>query len=487
MLDLLRTVFAIVLVFGLVIFVHEFGHFIAAKAMGVYAPRFSIGFGPALWSRKWGETEYVLAAIPLGGYVRMASRDDETLAGIEGGNEQPAPTPEEAAAGSALPRWYDPNALAPFGPKPVPEHRWFESKSLPARLLIMVAGVTMNMVLGFLVLTGLTLVEGQAIIRTRAVGGVHELPGAPQLAQGIAVGDTIVAVNGVRVGSWNDVLAQIDTGAGDRITIQTQRNQVAVPLAARGDSAGVTRAAVAYAIEPYLPPVVDDVMPDSPADAAGLERGDSIAAVNGEPVATWTQLVDRIEASPGKRLSFTVIRKGTRHELSVRPDSASQPDPVTGEDEIVGKIGAQRRVVEERVPISTGRAVTVGWNETWAIAGSVVDAVHDLVTGRVSLRKLNGPIAIGRASASAARRGWDSLLYLIAILSINVAVFNLLPIPILDGGQIVVNVVESVKGSALSLRTREYLLRFGLAAIALLFVIVMYNDITNWVKNLFRL
>ena len=127
--------FAIILVFGVVIFVHELGHFLAAKATGVYAPRFSIGFGPAIWSRKWGETEYVLASIPLGGYVRMASRDDSSMAILEGGTEQPAP--ENPTEGEALPRWYDPQGMAPFGPKPIPENRLFESKSLPARLVIM--------------------------------------------------------------------------------------------------------------------------------------------------------------------------------------------------------------------------------------------------------------------------------------------------------------------------------------------------------------
>src|SRR5690348_18252071 len=149
MLDWLRTPLAIVFVFGLVVFIHELGHFLAAKATGVYAPRFSIGFGPAIWSRKWGETEYVLASIPLGGYVRMASRDDSSMAILEGGTEQPAP--EHPTVGEALPRWYDPEAMAPFGPKPIPENRLFESKSLPARLVIMLAGVTMNMLLAFVI------------------------------------------------------------------------------------------------------------------------------------------------------------------------------------------------------------------------------------------------------------------------------------------------------------------------------------------------
>ncbi|HEX7942843.1 MAG TPA: site-2 protease family protein, partial [Gemmatimonadaceae bacterium] len=136
------TLAAPILVFGLVIFVHEFGHFVAAKLTGVYAPRFSIGFGPALFRKRHGETEYVLAALPLGGYVRMASRHDAEAALLEGGSEE----------GSSLKPGdpgYDPEAMMPFGPKPIPEHRWFESKSLPARLFIMVAGVVMNVVLAW--------------------------------------------------------------------------------------------------------------------------------------------------------------------------------------------------------------------------------------------------------------------------------------------------------------------------------------------------
>src|SRR5690606_30885107 len=156
-----------IVVFGLVIFFHELGHFLAAKAVGVYAPRFSVGFGPALWRRRFGETEYVLAALPLGGYVRMAARDDETMARIEGGGEKVPDEPTTVgASGSELkvgeagtedglrpPDW-DPNAMAPFGPQPIPEHRYFESKGLPARLLILIAGAAMNVVLALLVTTG---------------------------------------------------------------------------------------------------------------------------------------------------------------------------------------------------------------------------------------------------------------------------------------------------------------------------------------------
>jgi regulator of sigma E protease len=252
MLEVLKYLLAIVLVFGIVIFVHELGHFLAAKAVGVYAPRFSIGFGPRLWSRKWGETEYIIAALPLGGYVRMASREDESMAFIEGGGEHPAPATPDTDDEETRPRWYDPEAMAPFGPKPVPENRWFESKSLPARLMIMVAGVTMNMLLGFVVLAGLAYSTGEAVILTRVVGMVHELAGAPQLARDIAPGDTIVAVNGERVASWNDVLAKIDTGHGAAVTITTQRGApVTVPVTNDGGGAnGVTRDQLAFAILP---------------------------------------------------------------------------------------------------------------------------------------------------------------------------------------------------------------------------------------------
>ncbi|MGH7626704.1 MAG: RIP metalloprotease RseP [Gemmatimonadaceae bacterium] len=480
MLELLRTIAAIALVFGLVIFIHELGHFLAAKAFGVYAPRFSIGFGPALWSRKWGETEYIIAVVPLGGYVRMASRDDETMAFIEGGGEHPAAQPDEQPEVRAS-RWYDPNALAPFGPRPVPEHRWFESKPLPARLVILFAGVTMNIVLGFVVLAALSWSVGNQIIRTRVIGDVLPLAGAPALQQELAIGDTIVAVNGRPVHSWNEVIARIDSTQGNRLVLQTQRRQVAIRI---GGASGATREQVENAVRPYLPPIIDGVLTDNPADRAGLRAGDSIVAVGGSPVNSWSQIVDRIEASPGKPLAFAVMRAGTPVRMTVTPDSVPQEDETTGRTGIVGKIGAMGRAPTEREPISATQAVSFGWRETWAMTGAIVVAVRKIATGALSVKQLNGPIGIGRAASTAVQRGWADVFYLLALLSVNLAVFNLLPIPILDGGQIALNVVEAAKGSAVSMRTRENLIRFGLAAIALLFVIVMYNDITSWVRHL---
>src|SRR5215211_963531 len=213
------TYLAPLLVFGLVVFVHELGHFIAAKALGVYAPRFSIGFGPALFKKRLGETEYVLAALPLGGYVRMASREDEAVAFLEGGAEVGAtatiargaaraaaapehthPQPHTVGASGAekilptapeeepiRPKDWDPDALVPFGPKPVPEHRWFESKALPARLLILIAGVTMNAVLTFTVNTGVLAYYGRAY-QPAVIDSVF--PGRPASVAGFVKGDS---------------------------------------------------------------------------------------------------------------------------------------------------------------------------------------------------------------------------------------------------------------------------------------------------------
>lgn len=485
MVDVLRTIVAIALVFGLVIFIHELGHFLAAKALGVYAPRFSIGFGRALWSRKWGETEYVLAALPLGGYVRMASREDETMARIEGGGEHPAEAPGAGGASEGeRPRWYDPEALAPFGPKPVPAHRWFESKPLPARLLILCAGVIMNMLLGFVVLAVLSWNVGDVVIHTREVGMVRPLPRAPALAAGLAAGDTIEAVNGRAVRTWNDVADRIDSAPPGLLELRTQRGVVAVPL---GGSSGVTREQLLGAVQPFYAPVIDEVVPDSPADRGGLEAGDSVVSVGGSPVRSWAEIVARIEHSPGVSLSFGVVRHGAPATLTLRPDSVNRRDDATGRMTVVGQIGALVRLNSTREAISGAQAVQRGWSQTWFMAGSVVQAVRDLATGALSFKRLNGPIAIGRAAGTAVQRGWADVFYLLALLSVNVAVFNLLPIPILDGGQIVLNVVESATGSAISLKTREALFRFGLAAIALLFVVVMYNDITSLVRSLFGL
>jgi len=362
-------------VFGLVVFVHELGHFIAAKLFGVYAPRFSIGFGPALLKWRRRETEYKLAVFPLGGYVRMASRLDESSAFLEGGAEEQAELPAD----------YDPDAMIPFGPKPIPPNRWFESKPLPARLVIMLAGVTMNLILGWAINVGL-----------------------------------------------------------------------------------------AKFYVDHLTTRVSEVPAGHPAAAAGFKAKDSILAVNGRPATSWDSVYGTISHSAGVPLRFEVLRDTQRLTLTATPAETTVTSP-EGKQERIGRVGLIAGQVMTQAPF--GEALKNGTIATGEMATFVFTALRGLVTRETKVSDLGGPIAIAQSSVQAAREGPSVLLYLIALISVNLAVFNLLPIPILDGGQIVVQVIESALGRPLSDRTREYIARAGLGFIVFLFLVVNYNDI----------
>jgi len=195
-------------------------------------------------------------------------------------------------------------------------------------------------------------------------------------------------------------------------------------------------------------------------------------------------MVSRVAASANKPLQFVVQRGAALDTLTVTPRAVPDTD-ASGAISTIGRIGAGVRDPSHREELTLPQAMGSGLRITWTNAGAVFKVLHDISVGTVSVKQLGGPIAITRASVSAARNGLDELFYLIALLSINVAVLNLLPIPILDGGQILINVLESAKGSPFSLRTREYILRFGLVAIALLFAIVMYNDTQAGFAKLF--
>jgi regulator of sigma E protease len=460
------AILAPILVFGLVIFVHELGHFIAAKAVGVYAPRFSIGFGPALFRKRWGETEYILAALPLGGYVRMASRLDEDAALLEGGSET-APKPDSPD--------FDPNAMIPFGPLPIPERRLFESKPLPARLLILIAGVTMNVLLALVIGIGLALHFGRTVVPTRVLGQIRPLPNADALAQ-LHPGDTVLAVNGHDVHTWNDVLREMSRSI-DVVVLRTNKATVTIPL---GPPNGPSIEDLVASIDFQRPAVLDTILEGGRAQAAGLQSGDSVVAIDGQPIRTWSELVSIVTRSPDRPLKFSVVRNGKPLDVTVTPKPTPDTVAATREIRTVGKIGAGPPTQSHRESLGLGAAVAAGARTTWIMGGAIVDIVKGLVTRRLSVRQLSGPVGITRMSVEAARSGLESLLTLIALLSVNVAILNLLPIPILDGGQILINVLESAKGKPFSLRTREYILRFGLLAIALLFVVVMYNDTHSW-------
>jgi regulator of sigma E protease len=337
-------------------------------------------------------------------------------------------------------------------------------------------------VLGFLVLSGLAAYYGRPIIPTRVIGAVTDADWARPYVTRFQRGDTVVAVDDHAVATWGDLVEGLARAEGDSVVIRTSRAPVAIPL--EGDSA-VPRRDLVTMLTPQLPAVIDRVEAGSPADRAGLRSGDSLVAVGGQPVDGWAAAVEQIRASPGRPLAVEVVRDGQRVAYTLTPDSSHQRDD-NGREVLAGRIGVGNRVDNRREPVSLGAAVASGWEATWDMAGSVIDVLHRLVTRRLSTDQLGGPIAIARASGEAAAGGFAQLLQLTAFLSINVAIFNLLPIPILDGGQILINLMQAVKGSPFSLRSREYMMRFGLAMIALIFALAMFNDLRRVAGDLAR-
>jgi regulator of sigma E protease len=219
------------------------------------------------------------------------------------------------------------------------------------------------------------------------------------------------------------------------------------------------------------------VVAGQPAAVAGLQAGDSIVAVGGTPVRDWSEVVERISAVTAGSIDVAFIRAGAREQRSLTTVVREVTDPETGRTARVGRVGIAVRDGRAREPLSLSQAVQQGARETWGMATRISDVLGGLATGRVAVTNLGGPITIARTSVQAAKGGMESLWILIAFLSINIAIFNLLPVPLLDGGQILLALVEGVKGSAVSMRTREWLARAGVAAVLVLFVLVTFNDV----------
>ena len=379
------------LVFGLVVFVHELGHFLAAKLTGVYAPVFSLGWGNRLFGVRRGETDYRVSLIPLGGFVRMASRDDESMAGIEGGSERGTLGAAVERPADVLPSLWDDQSMAPFGPKAVPADRWVESKSTSARVFILSAGVLMNIVLTLVVSTGIYYRAGNT----------------------------------------------------------------------------------------FVPAVIDSVVPGAPAAVAGLTGGDRIVGINGRPIRAWDEVLDEVAPVTSGTLRVEVQRGDTRFARDLTPQVAEIDDPVTGAKKIVGRIGIQVRASTVNEKLNLVGAMSAGGLATWRMAKSVASVLGGLASGQVSAKNLGGPIQIARTSVQAAKRGSETLWSLIAFLSLNIAILNLVPIPVLDGGQILLVLAERVKGSAFSAGVREGFARVGVLAVLALIVLVTFNDLRN--------
>lgn len=454
---MLVTLIAFAVTLGVLIFVHEFGHFAAAKWAGIWVHRFSIGIGtpiPGLTVKR-GETEYSLSWLPLGGYVKMASLEEEaSSAALEGG------TPEAE----------------------VPPDRMFEAKPVWKRMIVILAGVTMNTLFAWLIFSGLALKNGKAVNPVTVIGVVDSagLPQGAEAFRALAVGDRITAVNGRAVDSWNSVSDDLQHSAGKEVTLALADGRSVT--ASVPDDAVERRMALAMSLGPYTPAVAGRVIPGRPAEKAGMQKGDTVVSVNDQPIAQWADLLTVIERSPGQELQVGLGRSGGRTLVTVVPESTTVSDS-TG-SRVVGKIGVEVFTGFRREPLSVWGAMGAGVTETVNASTVVVRMLKGLVSGNVNRSSLGGPIAIGQMAGQSARMGMEPFLTFMAIISMNLAVLNLLPIPVLDGGQFVFLLGEAVRRKPLPIKLRERLTLAGLAIVAALMVFALWNDLTRLVRQI---
>jgi len=446
----MTAIIATIIVLGVLIFVHELGHFWAAKAVGIEVQRFSIGLGPRIWGFRRGETEYVLSAIPLGGYVKMGGMEDEVMDKVEGGDGHPAAT--------------DPS-------------RAFDAKPIWARTLVISAGVIMNMLFALVVFILVAGGWGVSELDTTRVHGVRAalLPAGAEGFADLPAGAVILKVGDRPVAHWGEVReALLALPAGPAvITTSDPVAEVRVLL----PDAPQDRLRIAGAIEEWRDASVAALVPGSPAEVGGLQAGDLLVGVDGHPVNSWWAFQELVRARPDRRTEISLIRGGERLVRVVTPNRTTTPDPLTGEAVEIGYVGIYPDANTVTVRIPPLEAVAVGARETWGVTRFILASLRDLVTGQVSPRNLGSIVTIGQASGDAANEGIAVFLRFMALFSVNLAILNLLPIPILDGGHLVFLGVEAVRGRALTIEQRVRWSQVGFVVIVGIMVLALSNDV----------
>ena len=426
--------FAFLLGLGPLIFIHEAGHFLMAKLFGVRVLVFSFGFGKRLFGFRRGDTDYRFSLVPLGGYVRMAGD-----------------SPEENVAGS-------------------PDE--FLSKPKWQRFLILFAGPFMNLLIAVTFIAGLAMYGREELIMKPIIGGV--IPNKPAARAGLQPGDQIVQIGNEKVDDFDDVRLIISMNAGTTLNVVYMRKGVArttklTPEREESEYGPVGRAGITYGIEP----VIGRVDPGSPAERAGLRGGDRITAANGAVVTDMTDYAKALTAAKGKPVALTVLRGAQTLTVNV----AAPPD--AEENSMRGVVPQTRKFQLSLLP-----ALRYSVKENLRMLKYAMSAVARMFRTEGSVKELSGPLSIAKISGDMLRRSPLDFLGLVALISLQLGVMNLLPIPVLDGGHIMILLIEGAARRDLSLRVKERIQQLGFAALATLMIVVLYNDvITNVLRR----
>jgi len=433
-------------VLGILVAFHELGHFLAARWVGVKVLKFSLGFGPKLFSRQMGETEYLLSAIPLGGYVKLFGED-----------ETEAATQDD-------------------------RRRSFAHQGLWGKVLIVAAGPGFNFILAYLIFAvwlsfGYTL----PVPSFKDIAPVIEAVAAdsPAAKAGLMVGDTIKKIDGRDIATRVELLDAAAKGKGAPLTLEILRDGrsetlTITPIPTSGRPPSPEEVGYYLGIE-EVPPIVNEVVPGKPAAAAGFKEGDRIVSIEGIPIHTWTQMTGLVKESPGRPLHVEVLRESRRVSLTVTP--ASETMTVNGKTVEVGKIGIagpDRSLMKSANPLT---AIYNGLEATWKWTELTVIGLYKMITGDISSKNIGGPLTIAKISGEAAEQGPSNVIFLIALLSINLGVLNLLPIPILDGGHLLFFLIEGILRKPLGERQREFAQQVGLVLLVGVMIFAFWNDI----------
>ena len=443
---LLQKAWWFLVVLGVLVAFHELGHFLAARWVGVKVLKFSLGFGPKLLGRKMGETEYLLSAIPLGGYVKLFGED-----------EAEATTQEDRA-------------------------RSFAHQGLWGKVLIVAAGPGFNFILAYFIFAGWLATGTPLFVPTfqDLTPDIEAMvPGSPADTAGIQVGDRVSRVNGQAISTRTELFDAVAKSNGQALTLEIKRDgQVktltVTPTTAPGPQTSAQEPGYYLGVE-ETPPLVTSVMQSSPAAKAGLQAGDHVVSIGGKTIHTWSQMTGIVKESPDRQLQVEVLREGHRISLTVTP--SVEKAIVNGQSVEVGKIGISgpgRSIMRSSTPLLSlydGLGATWGWTELTAIG------LYKMVVGDISSKNIGGPLTIANISGEAAAQGASSVVFLIAILSINLGVLNLLPIPILDGGHLLFFLIEGILRKPLGERQREIAQQAGLVLLVGVMIFAFWNDL----------